>query len=65
VSDTRDIMPGCWKVPYPTESAAKRELKRFQRAKYRGGQAPQRVYQCPDCKEWHLTSQGAKPWWKR
>jgi predicted RNA-binding Zn-ribbon protein involved in translation (DUF1610 family) len=46
---------------YSAQDAWKRlcELKVLNRGK--DCKVPSRIYQCPDCGYWHLTSQGSRP----
>jgi hypothetical protein len=45
------------KVPYPSEAAAFRGLRRVQQNPFEGrDKVPTRYYRCNMCHEWHLTS---------
>lgn len=47
------LMNRCGKVGWPTRNAAERTLK----IRKRHRQSEQRVYHCPVCKRFHMTSQ--------
>lgn len=46
----------CGKTRYASASAAESALAVIVRYRDRGGRIPFRVYVCPDCGGWHLTS---------
>jgi hypothetical protein len=48
------------KTGYPSEQLALEKLARIQRANRRRAGTPVRVYHCPSCNGWHLTS---RPTW--
>lgn len=57
------------KKRYPDEESAMAELAKIQRKLESGywldGERPKaesRAYWCWDCRGWHLTSKGTKPW---
>jgi hypothetical protein len=50
-------MVSCTKVRYPTGAVAKAALRTIRRKGDRAGKKPTRVYACPHCHGWHLTSE--------
>jgi hypothetical protein len=51
----------CTKTRYRDHLGAKLALMRIQRKdKTMRPKQERRAYRCPDCKGWHLTSQGAR-----
>lgn len=51
----------CEKVQYPTQKAAKAELKRIA-AREQQHRKPTRTYECGKCGAWHLTSMPMERW---
>lgn len=57
------VARGCHKMGYPTEYAARVELVGtvVSRNKGKNQRHECRVYECPTCGNWHLTSQPYRP----
>ena len=57
------MKPPCGKIGYGTRKAAKEALRRtrLKRRDGKRGRHEQRVYKCPDCELWHLTSGSLYP----
>lgn len=53
MSRARKSCPTCGKVRFPRRKVA---LTALNAAKHRYGKNVTRVYQCPYCGDWHLTS---------
>lgn len=53
----------CHKIPYPSERDARVALVAtiIERNRGRNQRKERRVYQCPICHRWHLTSQPLPP----
>lgn len=56
-------MTVCYKIGFPTRERARQELDKIRHTPrialgqlWRYGRIPCRVYRCPDCGSWHLTS---------
>lgn len=55
---------GCMKIGYPDKKAARQALTRIRTrrsttktpGRRRPSNPPLRIYQCPDCHQWHLTT---------
>lgn len=55
------MQPICSKISFATEAIAKSELRRI-KSLDQLHKKPYRVYECPDCGGWHLTSKDHINW---
>lgn len=53
------VVAPCYKKAYGTKDAAARELESISRPA--GQKQERRVYRCPFCGWWHLSSEGKQP----
>ena len=44
----------CFKKRYPDKNSARKELRRLRK---NAARTERKLYQCPECSYWHLTSQ--------
>lgn len=55
------MQPICRKICFATEQIAKSELRRI-KSMEQSHTKPYRIYECPDCGGWHLTSKEYIKW---